>query len=173
MDISKNNNIDLLYLTNPAIFQKYNKTLIKKKKNVEEIDFYKKRIFQLTKDLLRKKSINTLVDDSFENFVNICIDYLKFKDKRDIYQKEYQNLEDSKQNVSKDFDSKQNVHKDFDLKLTDQLITKKIIIEQKTVKELFNMKSKIKKSKIKLPKQKNVKIDGEEFRNKGVKEKSQ
>ena len=54
MDIS-NNKIDLLYLTNPAILQKYNKTLIKNNEDQEEMEFYKKRIFQITKDLLRKK----------------------------------------------------------------------------------------------------------------------
>ena len=54
MDISKNNQIDLLYLTNPLILYKYNKTLPKEKKlDEEDIKFYRKRILQTTKNYLR------------------------------------------------------------------------------------------------------------------------
>ena len=161
MDTS-NNKIDLLYLTNPAILQKYNKTLIKTKINENEIEFYKKRIFQITKDLLRKKNVNTLIDESFRNFVNVCINYFKFQDKMDFYQNEYKDLVEVKKDVSNN----------FNLANTDNLVTKRIILEQKTVKELFNMKSNKKKSRMKIPKQKKIDINGTKFRTKGVKEKS-
>ena len=57
MDISKNTQLDLLYLTNPKIKFKYNNT-----NNIvldnEDVKFYRKRILQDTKEYLRGKSIN-------------------------------------------------------------------------------------------------------------------
>ena len=54
MDLSKNTQLDLLYLTNPNFKLKYNEpiSII----NKEEIKFYRKRILQTTKDYLRGKN---------------------------------------------------------------------------------------------------------------------
>ena len=67
MDISLNL-IDLQYLTNPDQMSK-----LKQKKEFQQIprndlDFYKKRIFQLTKDMLRGEKINTKVNKAFVNY---------------------------------------------------------------------------------------------------------
>ena len=64
MDISLNL-IDLQYLTNPDQLTK-----LMQKKDLQQIsrndlDFYKKRIFQLTKDMLRGEKINTKVNKFF------------------------------------------------------------------------------------------------------------
>ena len=61
MDVSLNL-IDLQYLTNPnemnKIMKKNEISLVSKK----DLEFYKKRIFQLTKDMLRGEKINTKVN---------------------------------------------------------------------------------------------------------------
>ena len=65
MDISLNT-IDLEYLTNPLYVKK--KTHIQTKNNKKEINFYRKRIFKLTKDLLCNASINASMNNAFENY---------------------------------------------------------------------------------------------------------
>ena len=50
MDISQNNHVDLLYLTNPQFIDKYNKTNPEKSGiSQEDIKFYRKRILETTK----------------------------------------------------------------------------------------------------------------------------
>ena len=53
MDISKNNQIDLLYLTNPNFKIKYNKKRKYKLVSLDDIKFYRKRILIDTKEYLR------------------------------------------------------------------------------------------------------------------------
>ena len=91
MDVSLNL-IDLQYLTNPDKLTK-----LMQKKNLQQIprndlDFYKKRIFQLTKDMLRGEKINTKVNKAFVNYAQICIDHFKFMDKMELIQNDYKIL---------------------------------------------------------------------------------
>ena len=85
MDVSLNL-IDLQYLTNPDKLTK-----LMQKKDLQQIphndlDFYKKRIFQLTKDMLRGEKINTKVTKAFVNYAQICIDHFKFTDMMELIQ---------------------------------------------------------------------------------------
>jgi len=94
MDISLNM-IDLEYLINPSF-----SSLCPDPKEEEEdlksdIDFYKKRIFKLTKDLLRNTKCTTEVNRGFKEYAKICIQYFKFMDKSEIIQKQYANQKKS------------------------------------------------------------------------------
>lgn len=54
--------------------------------------FYRRRILNLTKDMLLNNYPNDLltdVKDAFENYVKTCIGYFKIKDEVDIYQEKY------------------------------------------------------------------------------------
>ena len=44
-----------------------------------------------------KKSESVLVNNSFENYVKMCIHNFKFLDKKDIIQEEYKNMENVKE----------------------------------------------------------------------------
>ena len=91
MDICKNK-IDLYYFTNSTYLNRFNKSQENDNLN-EEIKFYKKRIFQLAKDILRKKEgINKTVEGAFLEFSRFAIQHFKFEDKKEIYQKEYDNM---------------------------------------------------------------------------------
>ena len=91
MDISGNQKIDFLYLTNPNILNKYNKQKELTEINEEEIKFYRKRILLMTKEYLRGHRENNNLDNVFF----ICksmIEYFKFTDKKEIMQKEYSEI---------------------------------------------------------------------------------
>jgi hypothetical protein len=86
MDISLNM-IDLEYLTNRS-FKKKRKALVKNS-NKTDINFYRKRVFQLTKDFLCGTYINAHLDNAFNNYVTACIEYFKFIDQSEIIQSDY------------------------------------------------------------------------------------
>ena len=99
MDISKNNQIDLLYLTNPNLKIKYNKT--NENINVvslDDIKFYRKRILIDTKEYLRGNKITEDLDSCFKNYAKKLIEHYKFNDKKDIIQDEYKNIKKNKKN---------------------------------------------------------------------------
>ena len=161
MDISKNNQIDLLYLTNPLILGKYNKTLPKEKKlDEEDIKFYRKRILQTTKNYLRLNRINSAVDSAFENYAEQLIKHFKFIDKKEMVQKEYENLPKKKnKKISK-----------FELMEQDTLIMKTKENTTKTIMDYLPIVVKEKKKKrMIIPKQKFYDIKNPELRKKGLK----
>ena len=99
MDISKNNQIDLLYLTNPNLKIKYNKT----NENInivslDDIKFYRKRILIDTKEYLRGNKITEDLDSCFKNYAKKLIEHYKFNDKKDIIQYEYKDMKKNKKN---------------------------------------------------------------------------
>ena len=86
------NQITLDCLLNKEQYSKYlnntmNKTLHSNKKDRK---FYKKRILQLTKDLLSSETDATMdIMYAFDNFTRTCISYFKMMDKTDILQTDY------------------------------------------------------------------------------------
>ena len=86
------NQITLDCLLNKEQYSKYlnsnmNKTLHSNKKDRK---FYKKRILQLTKDLLSSETDATMdIMYAFDNFTRTCISYFKMMDQTDILQTDY------------------------------------------------------------------------------------
>lgn len=163
MDISCNH-LNLLYLTNQTFQHRYNKLNEKESNDLinADIEFYRKRIFHLTKELLRGKKIGTSIDNSFRNFANICIAHFKFEDTKEVYQKQYS-------------DMKYNVKKKSDISFNQMEVNKFMMKsekppEPKTIKDFLNVKTsyKEKRRKIPIPKRKKVDLKNEKFRTKGV-----
>ena len=89
MDVSLNM-IDLEYLTNRS-FAKKNTSCTRGDKNAydKDLKFYRKRIFQLTKEFLTGHYVNADLKNSFTNYSISCIKYFKFIDKADTIQGGY------------------------------------------------------------------------------------
>lgn len=164
MDISQNNNVDLLYLTNPQFIDKYNKTNSKKSAGIsqEDIKFYRKRILETTKNYLRGQKLSNEITASFENYAEHLIDHYKFIDKKDIVQKEYSDIKEKKKNPIKNFKLMEN----------NELIMKTKENRVKTIKDYLPIVVKEKKKKkMVIPKQKKYDIKNPDLRLKGVKQK--
>jgi hypothetical protein len=161
MDISMNL-LDLQYLTNPTELNKITRTTDIFKLDKKEIQFYKKRIFQLTKDLLRNKKNNNKVEKAFQNYASICIEHFKFIDKMEIIQKDYENIQNN--------DLKKETA--FNIDNSNDLIFKKNKPKIPKITDNIKIKStKIIKQPI-IPKQRKYNLKSEKFKNKGVKNKS-
>ena len=90
MDLSRNLQIDLLYLTNDRIRTRVEN--LENGVNKEDLKFYRKRILQQTKNYLREGRLESVIDRAFDNYVDKLIEYYKFIDKKEIIQKEYENM---------------------------------------------------------------------------------
>ena len=166
--MNKSNRIDLLYLTNQNFIDKYNQkkpTLDQNETLNEDIAFYRKRILNTTKNLLRKNSVNSTVDSSFIEYCSQLIKYFKFIDKKDVLQEEYKDLKEKKQTK---------VDHNFNLSDKDKIMSNETKKTIRTIKDCIPIKVKTKpKQKRTYPKKKNINIKEEKFRIKGLeKEKS-
>ena len=86
MDVNK---VTLECLVNPTLYNKY---LRKFEKENKDVDFYKKRILDLTSKLFEEKSANAGLNESFNNYINECISYLYTNDMRNTFQEEYTDI---------------------------------------------------------------------------------
>ena len=166
MDVSANP-LDLIYFTNSTSYKR--KHNVKYKENNEEylkdLQFYRKRILQNTKDLLRNKEDNEDIKRVFNVYSKELIRHFKFIDKKDIMQEDYQNL---------GINEKKKVNVDFELEDQNKLMMReKNGKEKSTIESFINVKVKNKKTyKPYIPQKKVINITVEDLKNKGVKNKS-
>ena len=88
----KMKDITLEFLTNPLYHNMINSKsgLINNNKiNKQDIKFYRKRIYALSKDLLKGDSPNESLKKIHDDYVNAAIIYLKMIDTKDIIQEQY------------------------------------------------------------------------------------
>lgn len=176
MDIS--NNIDLITLeclTNPGFYDKYNL----KKNNPTKISkadrkFYKKRIINETKKMLRNDFDTPALKEIFNEYVISLVDYFKIVDKRDILQEDYKN------NPPQDKEYYDNVLDEIldisdnnlnNLISPDQLLFKTANETKKITLDNFVVKHNPPKENIIYPEQKEINLKEPSLKTKGLKTK--
>ena len=167
MDISANP-LDLIYFTNSTAYKKINKKTDEIKEDMEydkDILFYRKRILQKTKDLLRGGKCKNDIEKVFKDYAKELIRHFKFTDKSDIIQKDYKNLGENK---------KKCVKKDFELESQNKLMMREKNNKEKgTIESCIDVKIKNKKKyEPYIPQKKIINITMDDLKNKGVKNKS-
>ena len=161
MDLSRNLQMDLLYLTNDRMRMRVEN--LDNGVNKEELKFYRKRILQQTKNYLREGRLESSIDRAFDNYVDKLIEYYKFIDKKEMIQKEYENMKDSPKKKIKD----------MNLMEENKKMMKEVEPHVKTIKDFVSVVSEKPKKKRVIPKLKEYNLKKEELRIKGlVKEKS-
>ena len=83
------NEIDKQYLITPASWEKLNKDCSLNELSDEDYEFYKPRIFKITKDILKDKDVDKKIKKCFIDYVKVCIEHFKFKDKSNTIQQDY------------------------------------------------------------------------------------
>lgn len=187
MDISLNT-LDLLVSNNRLyLLEKYT-NLETKRELKRDILFYRKRIFQTTKECLKFSQVNPAIQISFDAFARELIAYFKFEDKKDIFQGEYKELDDEReihiQNVIKQQEENNNLNSRLSPIEEEQCINKTnnpndLIMNLPQVKvntideclQIKIIKTQSKEIKI-LPQQKTINLRDKHLRTKGVKKKN-
>jgi hypothetical protein len=155
MDISQNNSIDLLYLTNPHLKIKYNK-IDDNSIDSDELKFYRKRILQDTKGYLRGKKMTEQIDACFNQYIINLISHYKFTDKKKSIQEEYDTLKESKKKPKI-----RNMKMEEENKLMMKIHTRK----KKTIKDFIPIVVKERrKKKLIMPKKKNINLRDPKYR---------
>jgi hypothetical protein len=164
------NKITLDYLLNTEQYSKYKNTQEKEKHvNKKDKKFYRKRIFNLFKELLTtSKPPENLSPDViyiFDNFLNASIQYFQTLDKSDILQEDYKFIHDiSNNDMSNIF-----VENDQSIESANKLVMRSIQIS--TLNNFVTKKASKTKLLI-LPKQREINLNDPELKTKGIPKKN-
>ena len=164
---------------NKDIYNKYIKNnTIKLPNSVNKKDkkFYKKRIYNIIKQLLSSQETEieprlfTDVQKSFDHFVNICIHSLKVIDKSDIIQEDYKDIAES---ITLNLDLNTELD-DADIKTkeeADLLLVRSIKIANPSLDNFVKRKYTKAPETIVMPQQKDINLRDPNLKIKGIKEK--
>jgi len=154
-------NITLEYLINPIHYGQYAKTPVvtaNNKEQEENLIFYRKRILNITKQMLKGEFIDNSLHECFTAYANTIITYLQFIDKSDIIQEDYQNIESA---------NPQNIKSVDDMSFADNMLIKKTTANNRTLDNFVNVVATTTESRI-IPIKKTINIKEPYLRNKGI-----
>jgi hypothetical protein len=150
-------------------------THIKKHKaqsiNNEDRKFYKKRIYNLFKELLINKSEpEYLLPDvkyAYDNFVSASINYFKTIDNSDLIQEEYKNL-DEEQNIENSIPTLCDDDNAKTVEEADKLLLRSVKITTPSLDKYVKRTSLKPAEKMIIPKQKEINLMDPELKIKGI-----
>ena len=160
------NQLTIDCLLNKNVIDKHNRSKQSKKENKEEIKFYKKRVYNLFKEIITGNSPDDLLPDvkyAYSNFLNASISYFKTVDNNDIIQSEYKDMKFPSEICCNDNDISGNVVD------ANKLLMRSIKMNVPTLDKYVTRTTTKKNDEIILPKQKNINLNDPELKNKGLK----
>ena len=156
-------------LLNKSMFNAH----IKNKKalsiNKEDKKFYKKRIYNLFKELLiNKLEPDNLLPDvkyAYDNFVNASINYFKTIDNNDLLQEEYKTLDEGE---IININANPELGDDVGVEEADKLLMRSIKITPPSLDKYVKRKSTKPEEKLIMPKQKEINLMNPDLKVKGI-----
>jgi hypothetical protein len=164
------NQVTLDCLLNKQMFNKHVRSQKSKQLNKEDIKFYRKRIFNLFKEIISGDSPKELLPDvkyAYDTFLNSAIHYFKTIDNNDIIQSEYNDIEKLEHSCVE-------FTQDLSLNLTtnveaDKLLMRSIKTDIPTLDKYVKKTIVKKNNEIILPKQKEINLKDPNLKIKGLK----
>jgi hypothetical protein len=137
--------------------------------NKEEFQFYRKRIFNLFKELISNnhpKELSPDVKYAYDTFIKSSIQYFKIIDNNDLLQEEYKNIEFPDEICRDDIvvDISGNSME------ADKLMMRSVKMDLPTLDKYIKRSGNKKSDNVILPKSREVDIMSPEFKNKGIKD---
>ena len=135
-------------------------------KNKKDTKFYRKRIYELTKQLLNNNSDEppqnypTDIKKSFQQYVKTCIEYFKVLDTTDILQENYADLLDDTYKMSP-------INPPDDMAMLRQIK----ITEPNSLEKIVTVKRTCPPTKIYIPIQQDINLKDPALKNKGIRKK--
>ena len=156
-------------LLNKSLFN----TQVKNKKaqsvNKEDKKFYKKRIYNLFKEMLiNKVEPEDLFPDvkyAYDNFINASINYFKTIDNTDLLQEEYKTLDEA---ALENINAIPELGDDIAVEEADKLMMRSIKIKPPSLDKYVKRKNTKPEEKLIIPKQKEVNLMDPELKVKGI-----
>lgn len=116
--MDKLNDINLLslqYLTNKYVSKKNIDANGLKKNKTTDINFYKKRIMNETKNMLKKQYASDHLKYIFNSYISVLIEYFKAIDTRDIIQETYIDTDNTNTNATIPIDTNIDIETNTDI----------------------------------------------------------
>jgi hypothetical protein len=156
-------------LLNKSLFNNQVKNRKAQSVNKEDKKFYKKRIYNLFKEILINKSEpENLFPDvkyAYDNFINASINYFKTIDNTDLLQEEYKTLDES---ALENINAIPELGHDIAVEEADKLMMRSIKIKTPSLDKYVKRKNIKPEEKLILPKQKEVNLMDPELKVKGL-----
>jgi len=153
---------------NKELYDKHVKNKKNVQQNKEECKFYKKRIYNLFKNIINHNDPEDLPPDvkyAYSNFLNACIHYFKSKDNNDIIQSEYKDLIIDENGANDSLLTKQSENTSE----ADKLLMRTIKITDSTLDKYVKIKYTKNQEPIILPKKKEINLEDPLLKNKDIK----
>ena len=164
------NQISLDCLLNKETMGKHLMKQREKQINKDELNFYRKRIYNLFKEIISNKSPSDMPPDvkyAYDTFIKTTINYFKVIDNNDLLQEEYKDVELSAQECSEpDANVTVNVASNNEV---NKLLMRSVKMDIPTLDKYVKRTSVKKQDNIILPKSMEVNIMNPELKNKGLK----
>ena len=161
------NQITLDCLLNKETMGKHVMKQREKQINKEDFKFYRKRIFNLFKEIINNNSPEDLSPDvkyAYDTFIKSSIDYFKTVDNNDLLQEEYKDID-------KDLGFPDEISSDniVDPLEADKLLMRSVKMDVPTLDKYVKRTSHKKETQIVLPRQREIDITNPELKDKGLK----
>ena len=164
------NQITLDCLLNKEIMGKHVMKQREKQINKEELSFYRKRIFNLFKEIISNSSPKDLSPDvkyAYDTFVKASIHYFKVLDNNDLLQEEYNDINNSEYLcIEPDIENIVNLKQNNE---ADKIMMRSVKMDIPTLDKYVKRTYHKKKDEVILPKSREVDIMNPELKNKGLK----
>jgi len=156
-------------LLNKSLFNNQVKNKKAQSVNKEDKKFYKKRIYNLFKEMLiNKAEPEDLFPDvkyAYDNFINSSINYFKTIDNNDLLQEEYKTLDEA---ALENINAIPELGNDIAVEEADKLMMRSIKIKPPSLDKYVKRKNTKPEEKLILPKQKEVNLMDPELKVKGI-----
>jgi hypothetical protein len=162
------NKVTLDCLLNKSLFNQQIKNKMSKISNKEDIKFYRKRIYNLFKELLTTNEREDICPDvkyAYDNFVNSSINYFKTIDNNDLLQEDYKDLDETKDIPELNID---NIKSEEE---ANKLLMRSIKVNMQPLDKFVKRKNIKPPDQIILPKQKEINLTDPELKIKGINKK--
>ncbi len=168
------NKITLDCLLNKEMYDKTVKNHIKKSIDKTDKKFYRKRILNLTKDLLytpSKVTINPDIKYVFNNYIKSCIEFFKSSDTTDIIQEDYKQInQEELEALEKLNEDDEDCEEPMTQEQANNIMLRSVKMNIPSL-DGFVKKTTIKKEEIFLPQQKEIDLKKPELKTKGIRKK--
>lgn len=166
--------ITLDCLLNKSFMGKHVMKQTKKQINKEDLKFYRKRIFNLFKEIISNnppEDLSPEVSYSYDTFIKSAIHYFKVHDNNDLLQEEYNDLDlDLSKEKKEENNNNTEIPENLEIKEeTNKLMMRSIKMDVPTLDKYVKRISHKKEESFILPKSREVDIKNPELKNKGIK----
>jgi hypothetical protein len=161
------NQVSLDYLINTKQYKIQLTNTLNKKINKKDKKFYRRRILNLTKELLSKDESEIVVSPdikyAFDNLVKTCVHYFKILDRNDIIQKDYNETYDEIKEEKEISESEQFLKEE-----NEKLLMRSVKMSNHSLDNFIKIKMTKKVEELIIPQQKEINLKDPILKIKGI-----